>query len=340
MKKISIKDIAQQLNISTATVSYILNGKAKEKRIGDELAKKVRKYIKDINYEPNQLAQSLRTGKTNIICLMVEDIADQFFAALAGHIETIAYERGYKIIYCSTKNNTDKAKELIKTFKLRNVDGYIITPPLGIENEIKNLIKSKVPVILFDRYYEDVNVSYVGMNNLESSYNAINHLYEQGYKNIACVTLDSTQTQMQDRLKGYKNFLKEHKQKPIVKKFSYSDRMKNQIVDGITKMIKRHPKIDAIFFATNYLAISGLEALNNLGVIIPNQIGIVVFDDNDLFRIHQPSITAVTQPINEMSDQLINILLEHMGSDENYLAKSKVLPATLTIRQSSVRCIK
>src|ERR1700759_110070 len=113
MKKILIRDIAEQLNISTATVSYILNGKAKEKRISNDLTKRVQDFVAANNYQPNQLAQSLRTGKTNVICLMVEDIADLFFAGVAGHIEDIAYERGYKIMYCSTKNDTQKAKELI-----------------------------------------------------------------------------------------------------------------------------------------------------------------------------------------------------------------------------------
>lgn len=137
-EKMSIKEVANALQISTATVCYILNGKAKEKRISPELTQKVMAFIEKNNFKPNHLAKSLRTGKTNVIGLIVEDIADPFFASVAGHIENVAYENGYKIIYSSTKNELQKAKELINTFRERNVDGYIITPTEGIDDEVKN----------------------------------------------------------------------------------------------------------------------------------------------------------------------------------------------------------
>lgn len=337
MKKILIRDIAEQLNISTATVSYILNGKAKEKRISPDLTKRVQDFVAANNYQPNQLAQSLRTGKTNVICLMVEDIADQFFAGVAGHIEDIAYERGYKIMYCSTKNDTQKAKELINTFKSRNVDGYIITPPPGIEEDVQSLLNEKSPVILFDRYYTKVKSSYVVMNNYESCYQATTHLFEQGYQNIAFVTLDSTQVQMTDRLDGYTACVKKHKRKPFIKQFDYSHRGEESIVKELMGMMQEHPETDAIFFATNYLATSGLEALSRLKLQIPNEVGVIAFDDNDLFRIHQPSITAVAQPVHEMSVQLINLLLQRIQSEEEIPAQSEVITGHLIIRESSVK---
>jgi len=337
MKKLLIRDIAEQLNISTATVSYILNGKAKEKRISPDLTKRVQDFVAAHNYQPNQLAQSLRTGKTNVICLMVEDIADQFFAGVAGHIEDIAYERGYKIMYCSTKNDTQKAKELINTFKSRNVDGYIITPPQGIEEDVQSLLNAKSPVILFDRYYKKVKSSYVVMNNYESCYQATEHLYEQGYQNIAFVTLDSTQVQMTDRLDGYLACVKKHKRKPLVEQFNYAVRGEESVVTRLMDLMAQHPQTDAIFFATNYLAISGLEALSRLKLQIPNQVGVIAFDDNDLFRIHQPSITAVAQPIHEMSVQLINLLLQNIQSEEEVTMQNEVITGHLIVRESSVR---
>src|ERR1700761_4352763 len=101
-KKVSIKDIAAQLNISTTTVSFILNGKGKEKGISDVLTERVLKYVKEIGYTTNQLAKSLRTGKTNIISLLIENIDDPFFSSVAGYVEAEANQRGYKIIYGST----------------------------------------------------------------------------------------------------------------------------------------------------------------------------------------------------------------------------------------------
>ncbi|HJP64174.1 MAG TPA: LacI family DNA-binding transcriptional regulator, partial [Mucilaginibacter sp.] len=151
-KKLSIVDIANQLNISKTTVSFILNGRAKEKRISDEVVEKVLKFVKEVEYKPNSLAKSLRTGKSNTIGLMVEDISNHFFANIARLIEDKAYENGYKLTYCSTDNKTEKTREMIAMFRDRHVDGYIIAPPEGIEDDIAQLISEGFPVVLFDRY--------------------------------------------------------------------------------------------------------------------------------------------------------------------------------------------
>ena len=337
MKKLSIKQLAKELNISTATISYVINGKAREKRISEELELKILKYVKEHNYIPNHLASSLRSGKTKIICLMVEDIADVFFAGVAGLIEQIAYDKGYKIIYCSTKNDTAKTKELISTFFSRNVDGYIITPPNGIEKDIKSLLNEKIPVVTFDRYLDETNVSYVGMDNMDSSYKATRHLLEQGFENIAFVTLESTQSQMQERLEGYEKAINECGRKKIIEKIDYSARHLDLPINKIEKLLKDNPKIDALYFATNYLAVSGLKAINEAGLKLGENIGMVVFDDSDLFMVHQPTITAVAQPVPVMSVQLINILLSHLEKVDTYTPRKVIVPGELIIRESSIK---
>lgn len=330
----SIKAVANALQISTATVSYILNGKSKEKRISEEMAKKVMEFVEKTNYKPNHLAKSLRTGKTNVIGLIVEDIADIFFASIAGNIETIAYENGYKIIYSSTKNDPQKAKELIATFRERNVDGYIITPTENIEEDISALLHDNLPVVLFDRNCPDINTNYVGMDNFESAYKGVKYLIAQGYKRIGFVTLDSTQSQMIDRLLGYERAVLEHRMPSLKVNFHYLTAKNHDISVDMEQFILQNQSLDALFFATNYLAISGIEALNRLGVKIGSEMGIVVFDDNDLFRIHQPTISAIAQPIREMAKQLILTLLEHMNKHTN-LSQQYVIPASLIKRASS-----
>ncbi|MBS1564289.1 MAG: LacI family DNA-binding transcriptional regulator, partial [Bacteroidetes bacterium] len=260
MKKLSLKDIARHFNVSAGTISYILNGKSVEKRVSKQLTENVLSFVKEKGYKPNMLAKGLRTGKTHIICLMVEDIADHFFSAVAGHLETLAYEKGYKIVYCSTKNNEERAKDLILTFEQGKVDGFIIVPPSGIEQEIKTLQNLNIPFVLFDRYLPNIKATYVGMDNFESSVKAVEHLFGQGFRNIAFITLDSDQTQMRERLIGYESTLMRHKKLPLVKSFRYSLPMHPDIVDEIMKFLGSFPQIDAVFFATNYLAIAGLKA--------------------------------------------------------------------------------
>src|ERR1700712_1223271 len=192
-KRLSIVDIANKLNISKTTVSFILNGRAKEKRISEELVERVLKFVKEVGYKPNSLAKSLRTGKSHIIGLMVENIADPFFANIARYIEDEAYKNGYRIIYCSTDNDAEKTRDLIGMFRDRHVDGYIIAPPLGVEEDIDELLKDGLPVVLFDRYLKGIDCSYVVTDNLDSTYTATEYLVEQGYKKIAFITLSSHQ---------------------------------------------------------------------------------------------------------------------------------------------------
>jgi LacI family transcriptional regulator len=144
-KALSIKDIALKAGVSITTVSFILNGKAKEKAISDVVTQKVEKIIAELGYKPNQLARSLRTGNSNIIGLIVEDISNPFFASIAKMIEYKAYKKGYKIIYSSTENEVAKAKDLINMFKSRKVDAYIISPVKGIEEDIQALIHDHKP---------------------------------------------------------------------------------------------------------------------------------------------------------------------------------------------------
>jgi LacI family transcriptional regulator len=334
-KKISIKDIAAQLNISITTVSFILNGKAKERGISDMLAEKVLKHVKETGYKPNHLAKSLRTGKTKIISLLVESIADPFFSSVAGYVEEVANQRGYKIIYGSTKNETSKSRELITLFKDRHVDGFIITPSENLESDIKALLSEKIPVVLFDRYYKTVETDYVGMDNFESTYNGVKYFIDQNYRNIAFITISSDQTQMHDRLNGYEKAMADYQLQPFIKKIDYA-KVDQEGPDSIAHFIKDNPQIDALFFATNYLALKGMGVINDMGKSIPADFGVIAFDDHEIFKIFNPTITSVSQPIAEMSKQLVALLLEQIDSDgQTREKKHLVIPATLTLRNSS-----
>lgn len=333
-KKLSIKDIAADLNISKTTVSFILNGKAKEMRISDHLVDRVLKYVEEKNYRPNQLAKSLSTGKTMIIGLMVENISDYFFAQVAYHIEELANQSGYKIIYCSTDNRIQKTRELISLFRDRQVDGYIITPPLGTEKEIQALVDDGFPVVLFDRYFPDIATNYVVIDNYEASLDAVSHLTSR-YKNIAMVILDSEQSQMRDRERGYTDALAARQLPALVHRVPIGNDAA-VTVKGLVKFIKKNPQVDAIFFSTNYLTFSGIKALNQLNLKTPQDIAVVAFDDHDAFDTYLPTITAVAQPINALAKETIGILLNELNAvPAEKVLQQKIVPAKLIKRDST-----
>jgi LacI family transcriptional regulator len=339
-KKISIVDIANLLNISKTTVSFILNGRAQEKRISEELVKKVLKLVKEVGYKPNSLAKSLRTGKSNIIGLMVEDISNPFFANIARLIEDRAYEKGYRIIYCSTDNDTEKTQDLLTMFRDRHVDGYIMAPPRNIEEDVQALIKSGLPVVMFDRYLPNVDTDYVIVDNQFSTYNATRHLIEQGYSKIAYITFSSDQTQMLDRMNGYKNALKEDKLKTYIKEIDFN-RNEELIKEPLSAYLKKNPGIDAILFGTDHIGTCGLKVINQLGLKVPDDLAIVSFDDYDVFELHSPSVTAIAQPIEAIADNIISLLLKKLDANNNNQTTQKItLSTALNIRNSSKEALK
>jgi LacI family transcriptional regulator len=334
-KKLLISDIAKQLNVSITTVSFILNGKAKEKRISDSLAERVLKLVEEVNYKPNQLARSLRTGKTKTIGLMVEDISNPFFANIARLIEEKAYREGYKIIYCSTEDDADKTRELISMFRDKHVDGYIITPPQGVNEEIKKLLSDGFPVVLVDRQISNLDVNFVGVDNMAGVYSVTEHLIGQGYKKIAFVTTDSKQSQMLQRLQGYQKALEIKRLQPTVLAIPYHQDAE-QMIQQMLAFLADGKDLDAVLFATNYMAVRGLEAISRLELVESSSLGIAAFDDHDIFRLYKPSITAVAQPTEAIANQVINVMLHLLDAKNNaVLTDTFILPTDLIIRSST-----
>ncbi len=337
-KKLSINDIANELHVAKSTVSFILNGKAKEKRISDELTERVLKFVEEKGYQPSHLAKSLSTGKTKMICLMVEKISDYFFSHVAFHLEALAYKNGYKIIYCSTENNPEKTRQLITLLRARHVDGYIITPPAGVEPEIKALINNNLPVVLFDRYLPTVPTDYVGLDNYAGTFDATELLIKSAAKKIALFTLASAQTQMEERQSGYLAALKNHKLKPLIFKIPFENDTETTIKQSI-QFISDHPGLDAIIFATNYLALSGIKAINESGLNIPGDISVIAFDDHDVFNIYNPSISAIAQPLDELAKQLFKTLLDKLESKVRLKDLTKIIIQPDLILRGSTKAV-
>ncbi|WP_335966621.1 substrate-binding domain-containing protein [Galbibacter sp. PAP.153] len=335
-KRVSIKDIASDLNISVTTVSFVLNGKAEEKHISKELTQKVLDYVKKVNYKPNQIAQSLRTGESKILVFMVEDISNLFFAKLARLIEDLAYKKGYKVLFCSNDNEDKKTIELINLFKVRQVDGFILVSSPGIQTTINQLIEENIPLVLLDRYFPTLDTNYVITDNSDATFMAIMHFIENGFKNIAYITIDATQSQMDDRLSGYKNAVNKYSLPNYTLEIPFNEAIRDNSEVYIEEFLKKHPDIDAILFATNYLTQAGLKVIKEQYTDLIDRIGIITFDDNELFKTYSPSITAVAQPTTEMAEKSMELILQLIKNKEKALPnKHIVLKSSLVIRESS-----
>lgn len=339
MKKTSLNDIAHQLGVSKTLVSLVLNGKAKEHRISEEVCKKVVKLAKELNYKPNQIAKGLRTGITNTIGLMIADIANPFFGKLGREIEKEASLHGYRVIFCSSDENAENSAKQIEMLQQGQVDGFIIAPPAGSENQILSLKRSKTPFVLIDRHFPDIETNYIVVDNVQASYDAVNHLVSKGCRKIACVTLNVHLNNMNQRVLGYKQALIDNNiqvNEDLIKMMPFSHE-KDDLVEAVKQLEPgNREKVDAVFFATSKLGIMGIETIHSMGLNIPDDIAVVSFDDPDAYKISQPPISAVAQPLKEIGFESVKLLLELMTHKRSQHDMRKViLKANFIPRKSS-----
>lgn len=334
IKAHSIKDIAAKANVSITTVSFILNGKAVERNISKAVIERVQGIVDESGYKPNQIARSLRTGNSQIIGLIVEDIANPFFAGIARLLEDKAYKKGYKIIYSSTENQAEKTRELINLFKSRQVDAYVIAPAQGAEADIKKIIKDGKPVVLFDRYLPDLDVNYVGVDNFDASYRAAKHFLAEGKRNLVLVTVDLDIEQIKEREAGFEAAVAESglkKTASLVIKVPYGTTREDTIT-LLVDMLQQAPQTDAILFATNYLAISGLLAIKQTDKVINKDLSVIAYDDGDIFKLHTPQISALAQPLEEIADSIIKKVFEQLSAKAENTIEKTILPVKLVLR--------
>lgn len=333
---VSLKDIANKLGISPSTVSFVLNGKEKEMRISAELARKIKKVAKESGYQRNQVAVSLRTGKSKIIALIVDTITGSFFSSLAKTIEYEAQSVGYSVLYCSTAHNFKKVGDLIQMLHQYHVDGYLIIPSEGMQQDIEQLIARKKPLVLIDSYFKGMAAPYVLVDNFTGVSDGVRYLLKKGYRKIAFVCNDVRMIQMEERKRGYKQAMTEAGltvSPQLILKTGYTN-PKEQTTQEIMAFLQK-TKPEAVMFAANYLGVCALESIKNLGLNIPSDIAVLCFDDLDVFRLYPPGITSIRQPVEEIAKQAIQILLREIKTSTKEKDVQLKLKAHLIERNSA-----
>lgn len=333
-KKVSLKDVASHLGVSTALVSYVLNGKEKEARVSAKMAEKIRKAIEQMKYQPNMIAKSLKSGKTNTIGLIVADISNPFFSNIARIIEEEAKKEGYVVIFGSSDESASKQEDLMNVFLNRQVDAFILTPAAGTETQIRAVKKRGIPVILVDRYFPGVDVDSVHVNNQKATYHAVNHLIKNGRRRIAMVAYENPMAHMRDRIQGYYDALKENNitfKKQWLIEAAYAD-----IHTGINKGLSRvlDPlSIDAVIFASNSLAIAGLKKILEYHVEIPEQLAMISFDETDAFDFFHSPVTYISQSVGEIGKEAVRLAAERIRHNPRKRVR-KMVDSKLVIRES------
>ncbi len=335
MAKVRLIDIAKKAGVSASTVSLILNNKAEKLRISPDLIAKVQKVAHSVGYVPNQVAVSLRTGKTKVICLIVEDFANPFFAGITSLIEARLREKGYQLVCSSIANDPVNTTTLIKKLSNGLVDGFFITPMPGLENDIRMLVKTGIPVVLVDSTYHGLAIPCVLTDNIQGVTMGMEHLMKNLYKKILFVSVDYDAIQIRQREQAYEQVMIKNGLTPKIVSLEYSTIKNINREELCNEIAAYHP--DAVFFATNYLGIEGLECIDSLSLKIPDDIAVICFDDHDAFRLYKPSITVVEQSIEQIVSASMNIMFDLLNAHLKQQAEAQLIRSNLIIRKSTKR---
>ncbi|WP_422079345.1 LacI family DNA-binding transcriptional regulator [Ulvibacterium sp.] len=339
-RKVSLKDIAKEVGVSIATVSYVIS-KGKDSRVSEAMSAKIREVAKRLNYQPNIIAQSLKSGTTNTIGLILADISNPFFANIARVVEDEATKFNYTVIFGSSDERTDKSKQLIDFLSSRQVDGFIIVPSEGSEQQIIDLKKQNIPVVLIDRFFPEISTDYVIIDNYKAAYSGVGELIESGHRKIGMLAYASTLFHMEERIRGYKTALKNNDlrfEPHWLEKIEYSN-IKEQIEQAIDTMLGGDDPVDSLFFATNTLAIYGLKYLEKLQLKIPDDIAMVSFDEGEAFDFYYCPLTHIRQPLEEMAKNAVRSLANRIENPDSPI-QGIYLSAEVVVRKSSSQSIK
>ena len=303
-------DVARGADVSIATVSAFLNGTS---NVSPELTQRIEASIREIGYERNAIARSLKTGATHTIGLTVADIRNPFFTDVVAVIQNVLNRAGYAVMLCSSDEDTAKQDDQIKLLLDRSVDGLIIAPA-GEDETMRRLVKStRKPVVLIDRMIEGLGVDAVVLDNCAAVFEAVQYLIGLGHGRIGYISGSVSTTTGFDRLQGYKRALG-------VAGLPYNPDLIREghfrEADGYRaamELMSLPQPPTALFSANNLMVIGAMRAIRDMGRSCPGDISVASMDDFPWADVFSPMLTTVAQPVEAIGQQAARLLLDRLA---------------------------
>ncbi|MFX0556447.1 LacI family DNA-binding transcriptional regulator [Maribacter sp. CXY002] len=338
-KKITLKHIARELDVSISTVSKALKN---SEEISRDTKDKIQAFAKLYNYRPNNIALSLKNKRTKNIGVIIPDIVHHFFTTVFRGIEKYANARGYNVIICVSDESFDK--EVINMDLLANgsIDGFIMS--LSAETQSKNdfnhlreVTEQGIPLVLFDRVTDEIICDKVILNDEEIAYEAVSYLADSGSRNIALVTTEDYFNVSVSRAMGYSRALENEgfvfkEELVLTLPYDHAD-------DSLIQEFFESNKIDAVLCVNEIFAIRCMDIVQKMGLQVPNDIAFIGFTDGILSKYSKPRLTTIAQHGDIMGETAARLLIEKIESDindEEETFVTEVIPATLIKRESTI----
>ena len=335
MKKVTIQDIAEKLNISFSTVARALND---HPAISPATKERVREAADKLHYRPNKLASSLRSGRSHVIGVIVPSLHVSFFSSVVHGIDNVMNQHHYSILlYQSNESFTQEVKG-IDTFLKSRVDGIIAS--LSREttrfDHYEEIRKRRTPLVLFDRTADSLRVPSVRIDDYKGGFMATAHLIEQGYRDIVHITSDQELLIAKERLRGYQDALLKQglpiRPELIIKGNFSTDQSRQSILELLEKKIR----FDAVFAFEDFTALGALQVLQEKGIRVPQEVGVIGFANESFGSLITPSLSTVDQQTVRMGEIAAELFLESLKAGPGP-GRVVMLDPDLVVRNSSRR---
>jgi len=327
----TISDVAKAAEVSTATVSRVLNGNTE---VDPAMAARVRAAVTTLSYRPSRIARSLRTRRSTVWALIISDIRNPFFTDMIRGVEDVAYANGYSLVLCNSDENLLKELDYLQLALAENMAGVILTPASRSKTDISDLSAHGVPVVTVDRRLEDNLVDRVLVDNAKGAEMAVTHLAEVGYRRIGCISGPTTISTAAERLAGYRAGIKAQKLRTSSELVRRGDFHEGGGKTAMQQLLKLERPIDAVFVANNLMTLGALDAVAEAGLTVPTDVAVVGFDDMSWAPLLRPSLTTIAQPIYDVGVQTARMLLGRINGFSGD-ARELTLTPTLRVRASS-----
>jgi LacI family transcriptional regulator len=328
----TISDVAARAGVSTATVSRALNGKS---TVDHELVARVVAAATELGYQPNGPARNLRRQEAAVVALIISDVENPFFTAIARGVEDVAHEVGYSVVLCNSDENADKESRYIDVAIQERVAGVILSPT-GTTTSADRLAARGTAFVAVDRPLPEQDSDVVLVDTRLAAKQATAHLIAQGYERIGCITGPAGIRTADDRLAGYRDALKAAKRRSSTKLVRRTEYKAAGAHRAAQDLMARAEPPDALLVANSAMAVGVLQALHEQGRTPGRDVGIVAFDDVPWAELVTPPLSVVAQPAYEIGTVAARLLLARIA-DNTRAATTTTLGARLIERGSSHR---
>lgn len=328
----TIYDVARQAQVSPATVSRVLNGRAS---VDPVLATRVQQAVQDLNYRPNVVARNLRLSQTSLWAVIISDIGNPFFTSMVRGVEDVAQGSGFSVVLCNSDEDPEKEARYVAAAQAQRMAGVVISTS-GRPNVINRLVEARIPVVAIDRQLRGVSVDTVLVDNVHGAELATTHLLDQGYRRIACITGPRGISTAAQRLRGYQRAVKSRGHQPTDSLIRFADFREEGGYRAMASLLDGTEPPDAVFVTNNMMTVGAVECLVDRGVKVPAQVGVVGFDDIPWAHLLRPSLTTVSQPTYDLGRAAAVLLSERIANPARP-PSTVTLHTGLHVRESSTR---